>query len=452
MGHGHQHGEAPDLRLRRWSRTAVVVVVVLAGLAALLGMAQTWPDASRVDRLQGRFPYAAPGVTIVHARLLDVRTACSGSEAPGTTACGDSRARILDGRSRGRTVPLALTPDVVATHLRAGDRILVLDTAAAAQPGLSAGSPGSAFSFYRADRGSNLIWLAVLFALAVVLVAWRRGLMALLGLGFAGVVVVGFLIPALLSGRPAVPATLSASVLILIVLLYATHGISMRTSVALVGALIGLAMSVGFAWFGVIGSRLAGVGDDAAGLLTFNVRWIDVQQLVVASVVLAGLGTLNDVTVTQASALWEPRAAAPATRTWRLFLGAMRIGRDHVASTVYTLVFAYLGTAVVLLVAVQLSAGTPGDLLTSEDVALEIVRTLVGGLALVLAMPVTTAIGALVVAGAQRLDEPAAAPSRPRDARRAPGPQYRRSSPVPAHLPSAGDELRRFPTDPWGAD
>ena len=121
------------------------------------------------------------------------------------------------------------------------------------------------------------------------------------------------------------------------------------------------------------------------------------QQLVVASVVLAGLGTLNDVTVTQASALWELRAAAPTMGRWALFRSAMRIGRDHVASTVYTIVFAYLGTALLLLVAVQLYGGGPHWFLNSDQVADEIVRVLIGGIALLLAMPVTTAIGALAL-------------------------------------------------------
>ncbi|MGT2426491.1 YibE/F family protein [Amnibacterium kyonggiense] len=234
--------------------------------------------------------------------------------------------------------------------------------------------------------------------------------------------------------------------LILIVMLFATHGVSMRTAVAVVGALLGIGLSTAFAWFGVIGSRLAGLGDDSASLLTFNVPWISVQQLVVASVILAGVGTLNDVTITQVSALWELREASPSLDRRRLFARAMRIGRDHVASTVYTLVFAYLGTALLLLVAVQLYGGAPADLLTSEDVAEEIVRTLVGGIALVLAMPVTTAIGALVVAGADPVEEAPAAMDR---RTRAPMPQYSRRA-EPARR--AADPHRRLPQQPWEVD
>jgi uncharacterized membrane protein len=427
IGHGHSDAAAPRLRVTRWSKTIVVGLIVLSGLAAVLGVLRWWPDEKRVDGLHDLIPFAAAGTDVVHGQLVAVLPSCDSSKTAGKTSCGDSKVKILDGDRSGQIVPITLTADVTATGLRAGDHVLLLET-----PPADASST-QAFSFYRVQRGEPMIWLAVLFVLAVVAVAWRRGMMALLSLGFAGLVVVGYLIPALLSGQPAVPVALAASVLILIVMLYVTHGLSMRTSVALAGALIGIGLSTLFASLGIIGSRLAGYGDDAAGLLSFNVSWVDVQQLVIASVILAGLGTLNDVTVTQASALWELRGAAPLMSRWELFRSAMRIGRDHVASTVYTLVFAYLGTALVLLVAVQLYGGTAYDFLTAEDVAEEIVRTLVGGLALVLAMPITTAIGALVVAGAvPAIDGPESFDS---DAKEL------------AH--SARDATRRMADNPW---
>jgi uncharacterized membrane protein len=121
--------------------------------------------------------------------------------------------------------------------------------------------------------------------------------------------------------------------------------------------------------------------------------------VLVASVVIAGLGALNDVTITQASAVWELRAAAPAMRRGELFRSAMRIGRDHVASTIYTLAFAYVGTALALLLAVQLYDRPLLDLLGTEEIAEEVVRSLTGGIGLVLAMPITTVLAALVVRG-----------------------------------------------------
>jgi uncharacterized membrane protein len=425
----------------RWPRIVVIALIVLSGLGAVLGVLHWSPEKQRVTHLQGLVPVVAKGVTVVHAELTKVRTACTGNDVDKSLACGPSDAKLLDGSLANTTVSVDLTPDVIGTGLRSGDHVLLLDTSRVS------GGQGADFSFYRADRGGSLLWLAILFGIAVVLVAWRRGLMALVSLGFAGAVVAWYLLPALLSGRPPVPVTAASSVLILIVMLFVTHGISMRTSVAVVGALIGVALSTAFAWFGVVGSRLGGLGDESAGLLTFNVSWISVQQLVVASAILAGLGTLNDVTITQVSALWELRAASPAMSRRALFASAMRIGRDHVASTVYTVVFAYLGTALVLLVAVQLYGGAPVDLLTAENVAEEIVRTLVGGLALVLAMPITTAIGTLVIAGAEPDDRWID------DAPRFERPRYRR---LPAaatrRAPEADNPFRRLPEHPWEVD
>jgi uncharacterized membrane protein len=284
-----------------------------------------------------------------------------------------------------------------------------------------------------------MLWLVVLFVVAVVAVARIRGLMALVSLGFAGALVIWYLIPALLSGQPAVPVTISASVLILIVMLYVTHGISMRTSVALLGALVGVGITTVLAWVFIIGSRLAGYGDEAVGLLAFNVSWIEVQQLIVASVILAGLGTLNDVTITQVSALWELRAASPHMSRLELFGRAMRIGRDHIASTVYTLIFAYLGTALAVLVAAQLFGGTFLDFVTAENVAEEVIRALAGGVALILAMPITTAIGALVVTDAT------VRVARPRPPR--PAPVEAGSAPRITVTPPS--EFTRLPRDPW---
>lgn len=441
IGHGHSHDGPPVLRVGRWLRVVVIALIAVTGIGASLGVAHWWPESQRVHHLQGLMPVVAKGVTVVHAELTRVRTACRGNEVDESMRCGASDVRLLDGRLAGTSVAVDLTPDVIGTGLRRGDHVLLLDTS------VVAGGKGEDFSFYRADRGSSLWWLAILFAVAVLLVAWRRGLMALVSLAFAGAVVVLYLLPALLSGRPPVPVTLAASILILIVMLFTTHGFSMRTAVAVVGAIAGLLISTGFAWFGIVGSRLAGLGDESAGLLTFNVSWVSVQQLVVASVILAGVGTLNDVTITQVSALWELREASPTMTRGALFRSAMRIGRDHVASTVYTLVFAYLGTALVLLVAVQLYGGAPADLLTAENVGEEIVRTLVGGLALVLAMPITTAIGACVVAGAT----PRA--SQPEQARRGPEPRSLRQPAPPARRgPVVGNPYRRLPEQPWDAD
>jgi uncharacterized membrane protein len=183
------------------------------------------------------------------------------------------------------------------------------------------------------------------------------------------------------------------------VVLYTTHGLSMRTSVALGGTLAGVALTALAAWWAVGASHLSGVVDEGGSMLVTQVPGLSLQRVLIASVVIAGLGALNDVTITQASAVWELRGAAPGLGRVALFRSAMRIGRDHVASTIYTLAFAYVGTALALLLAVQLYDRPFLDLLGTEEIAEEVVRSLAGGLGLVLAMPVTTALAVAVVRG-----------------------------------------------------
>jgi uncharacterized membrane protein len=126
---------------------------------------------------------------------------------------------------------------------------------------------------------------------------------------------------------------------------------------------------------------------------------LDFQGLMTCTVIVAGLGVLNDVTITQASAVWELRAAAPGLTRWRLWAGAMRIGRDHIASTIYTIVFAYAGTALTTLLVIELYDRPFLELVGTEQIAEEVVRSLVSAIGLVLAVPLTTAVAALTVPG-----------------------------------------------------
>jgi uncharacterized membrane protein len=123
---------------------------------------------------------------------------------------------------------------------------------------------------------------------------------------------------------------------------------------------------------------------------------IHLQGVVAATMVIAGLGVLNDVTVTQASAVWELRAVQPTMRGATLFASAMRIGRDHIASSVYTLVFAYAGSAMTILLLITAYQQSLGTMATTEEIGTEIVRTIVGAIGLVLAVPITTAFAVLM--------------------------------------------------------
>lgn len=254
------------------------------------------------------------------------------------------------------------------------------------------------YSVTDANRKLPLTLLAVIFAVVVVVIGRMRGIMALVALAISFVILNFFILPAILQGsNPLLVAVVGASAIMLIAL-YMCHGLSARTSVAVVGTLLSLVL------IGLLGSVfidwavLTGNTDDSTGLIHGLYPSIDMSGLLLAGVIIGSLGVLDDVTVTQTSAVWELHEANP-TMGWRgLYRAGIRIGRDHIASVVNTLVLAYAGAALPLLLLFSIAQSSVGTVANSELVAEEIVRTLVGSIGLVAAVPVTTALAALVVA------------------------------------------------------
>jgi uncharacterized membrane protein len=179
--------------------------------------------------------------------------------------------------------------------------------------------------------------------------------------------------------------------------MYLTHGVSVRTSVALLGTLIALAVTgiLGFI-FTALG-RFTGLADESAGFLQMLGEHIDVRGLLLAGLVIGALGVLNDVTVTQTMAVWEVAAADPQTGRRALFAAGMRVGREHVGATVNTLVLAYAGASLPLLMLFVVADHSIVSTATNEQIAQEVVRALVGSLGIVTAVPITTALAAFAV-------------------------------------------------------
>ena len=284
-----------------------------------------------------------------------------------------------------------------------------------------AGQP-AAYAFTDYQRNTPLVVLAVAFAVVVIAVARLRGLAALVGLGVAFVVMIKFMLPALLSGEDPLAVALVSSAAIMMVLLYLAHGVSIRTTTALLGTLFGLGLSALLGTWAVGATHLTGVGSEDDLTLTAVAGQVRLSGLLLAGIVIASLGILNDVTVTQASAVWELRDLDPTVPPRRLFAGAMRIGRDHIASSVYTLVFAYAGAALPVLLLINLADRPLNTILTGEAISQEIVRTLVGSIGLVLSVPLTTAVGVGLVRFARTSPTPPPVPDRPWAKPRRPAP------------------------------
>jgi uncharacterized membrane protein len=245
------------------------------------------------------------------------------------------------------------------------------------------------YNYYDRDRTVLLTVVAAVFAAAVIGLGRMRGVAALVGLALSMVVLLGFIVPAIIDGRDAVLVALVGGGAIALVALYLAHGYTPLTHVAAVGVFSALVLTTGLSWLVVTLADLSGlVSDEAFYLLALPE--IDLSGLVLAGIVLGALGALDDVTVTQASAVWELNQANPETGSHGLFQAGLRIGRDHIASTVNTLLLAYAGASLPLLILFSLSALPLQVIASSEVVAVEIIRTLVGSIGLVAAVPITT--------------------------------------------------------------
>jgi uncharacterized membrane protein len=206
------------------------------------------------------------------------------------------------------------------------------------------------------------------------------------------------MVPAALAGRSPVLVAAVGAGAIAYLALYLAHGITVRTHVPLLGTLATPATTILLSWLGVTIARLSGLAGEEALLLTV-VGDLDLRGLLPAGMVLGALGAVDDVTVTQTSVVWELRGANPGLDRRRLYAAGVRVGRDHIASAVNTLLLAYAGASLPLLVLFSLSRLPLGLIATSEVVAVEIVRTFAGSIGLVAAIPLTTWPAAAVGAG-----------------------------------------------------
>jgi uncharacterized membrane protein len=379
----------------------LLVALGLAGVATLIGLVALWPDGGRVDDLREQAVFAAPGATFPTAVVDEVEPPCPAQSDPGSAptadapSCGRIHATVEGGTHRGALVRVDVPPQVSDSGLSAGDRIRLL------VPPAADGEPVS-YSYFGTERSGSLWVLAGVFALVVIAVARLRGVFAIVGLAFSGLVLWTFALPALLVGESGVLVGLVASAAIMFVVLYTTHGLSIRTSAALAGTLAGVGLTAVIAIFSVGSTHLTGVDDESGGVLSSFAGNLSFQGLLTCAIIVAGLGVLNDVTITQASAVWELRGAAPGLTRRQVFASGMRIGRDHIASTIYTIVFAYAGTALTVLLMIHLYDQPILDLLATEEIGQEVVRALVSSIGLVLAVPITTAIATLTLPGASR--------------------------------------------------
>jgi uncharacterized membrane protein len=393
--HNHSHGPDPDApplspETRGLERRAVWLMLLLlvpVGLATVIGLVALWPSGEPTRAQQVAETYLPPGTTYPKGEVVSVETIpCPGDTAVPPATCTTAVVTVLDGPGAGDFQQIELPPDVVASGVEKGDTLVLTRDAGA--------DGGASFKFFDYARGTPIVVLAIAFAVVVGLVARLRGLASLVGLAFAFFILFQFVLPGLLTEESPTLVSLVGSAAIMFVVLYLAHGFTTRTTTALIGTLFGLTLVAVLGSVAVSVARLAGITSEETTTLHGFDPTLNFSGLVLAGVVVAGLGVLNDVTITQASAIWQLNEVSPELSWRELYRRGMAVGRDHIASTVYTIVFAYAGAALPLLLLFEVYSQPFFVTLFSSAVAEEVIRTLVGAIALVLAVPLTTAAGA----------------------------------------------------------
>lgn len=368
----------------RRSARALTLVVVIAGALAVLGAIAFWPRGAAPD-------LGVQPTTYVDATVTGIDSdTCQDPEIAAPGPCQLVGAELTSGDDRGNEI----TFEVRATQfdvpeLARGDRIVLLDVATS--------PPRYRYSFADFQRSTPMLWLLGAFVVAVIAFGRWQGVRALIGLAASGAVLLAFLVPALLRDEPAVPVALAATVVIAFIALYLAHGVNTGTTVALAGTLAALAITTALAFGVAAATNLSGLADDRAQTLRVTAEALDLRGLLVAGIVVGALGVLDDVTVSQVSIVAALRRANPGLSRRFLYREATKVGRDHVASTVNTLVLAYAGASLPLLLFFVQGDQPTGRLLTSELIAVEVVRMLVGSIGLVASVPITTALAAAVL-------------------------------------------------------
>ena len=390
-------------------RRLALALLVPAAAVTLVAMILLWPHASGPtqeaappDRVTGEVTAVQP----VDCTEDPENQVPAGEETPASLAgiCGTVTVRLTSGPDKGTDITTDIPFGPGAITVADGDDIELLYL-----PDSLSGQP---YSIYDQQRSNQLWILGAAFALAVIAFGRWRGLTALFGLGVTFAVLLWFVVPAILQGRSPLLVAIVGSAAIMLTVLYLTHGFHPSTTVAVAGTLAALTITAVLSGLATTFTHLSGIADETSSYLNITHADVNMQGLLLAGIVIGSLGVLDDVTVTQATAVTELARANPGYGFRQLYRAAERIGRAHIASVINTIVLAYAGASLPLMLLFAAGNNPVGDTITSEIIAQELVRSAVGTLGLIAAVPITTALAAATA----RRPTPAVATAKPRPA------------------------------------
>lgn len=401
MAAGH-HDHRTGSEARRGGVRLTVAVLVPIAVLTLAAMIWLWPGGmDDAEPWQGPQRLSGEVTRIAEEpcpALPEGTQGPPGANAP--AVCGKVVVRLTDGSDTGTEVVSDLPTGPGAPAIQRGDRVVVI---------YLADSPaGASYQIIDHQRGTRLWVLVAAFALAVVAFGRWRGVTALAGLGVTFAVLLLFVVPAILQGSSPLLVAIVGAAAIMLTVLYLTHGFTVPTSMAVLGTLASLTLTGVLSAVTTAAMKLTGVGNEESSFLTIMFSDVNMRGLLLAGILIGSLGVLDDVAVTQAYTVDELAQANPTLGFGGLYRAATRVGRAHIASVVNTIVLAYAGASLPLMILLAAGNQPLAEVLTSELIAQEVVRSAVGTIGLIAAVPITTALAALTARRTAARDHPPA--------------------------------------------
>jgi uncharacterized membrane protein len=388
-GHGHSHGHShggSGVEVSARTRKIVMAILIPSIAVVAIMMIILWPGRAHLANQAGNDTVAAYG-DVTSVTIETCPPGANGAVALGPTACGSANVHLTSGVGAPADITVDLPNGPGAPTVSNGDKVVLTVTK-------DPSTGNNEYAIVDHQRGTALLFMLAVAAAFILAFGGWRGLSAIFALGVSFVLLLFFVIPGILNGESPLLVAIVGSIAIMFAVLYLTHGFSVHTSVAVLGTLLSLVLTGLLGWAFTLFTQLTGFGSEESVYLSISLGKIDVRGLLLASIIIGALGVLDDVTITQSSTVEE--LAVTAKSRIELYRAATRVGRNHIASAVNTIVMAYAGASLPLLLLIVAGGKSAGQVVTSELIAQEIVRSVVGTIGLVAAVPITTGLATLV--------------------------------------------------------
>jgi uncharacterized membrane protein len=367
---------------------AIVFVFFSASLAPV-SFAQTATPTAKPTSLPKAPP--APLENYTKAKVLSVLAQGNKTVVGQAHPYQKLQVQILDGPEAGKTIRLSYGDQVTITpnqEVSAGQTVVLLKSTSPQQ---------TTYQIVDNYRLNSLYPIAILFLVVVLLVSRLKGLGAIIGLGISLFVIIAFIVPQILAGQDPLLASIVGSLFIMVATMYLAHGFSQKTNIALISTSLALVLTGVLSYVAVHLTNLNGLGsEDAASLQFGSTGTINFQGLLLGGIIIGSLGVLEDITTGLAASIQELSQANHKLKFRQLVNSGLRIGSEHIAALVNTLVLAYAGVGlpIFLFLVINPNHQPLWYILNSELIMEEIVRTLAGGIGLIMAVPLTAIFAA----------------------------------------------------------